>query len=134
VADRKGSGVKLSQPPKSSSMPNRGLTKPKFLQLHPPHHPVLPISHLRNRPLQIASPRNLTYIASFGGLGVHARSVTGRGARVVRRSCRLSKRKAREIVPCPAHPTRTGSYLPKWEPVRVGCLTYLRRNSTLPSV
>ena len=95
----KGSGMELPQPPEPSPMPNRSPTQPEFLQLNPSQYSVLPIGQLRDRPLQIASPRVLTYFGSFGGLAIHTRSVTGRGARVVRGLCRLwNGRRARSSL------------------------------------
>jgi hypothetical protein len=69
---------------------DRGFAESQGLQLLATHHPMLLSGKFGERSLRIPSPRNLTYIDSFGGLGGHPRRVAGGDARVARGLCRFS--------------------------------------------
>jgi len=71
MADRKGSAVELAEPSQPAPMPDRSLPQSQGFQLGPCHHSMLAIGQLAQGALEIASPWNLTYTASFDGLAGH---------------------------------------------------------------
>jgi hypothetical protein len=62
------------------------LTPPCLQQLRPSHHPMLPPRQLGKATVVSARPQKVVLYKVFCGLGGQTLSVTGLGARVVRRS------------------------------------------------
>jgi hypothetical protein len=54
------------------------------------------IKELLSRDNAVLTPRHLSYMGPFYGLGGHAPRLTGLGARVVRGSCRLANGRGTE--------------------------------------
>jgi hypothetical protein len=56
VAHCKRSWMELSQSPEAAPVPDRGLAQTQILQLRTSHYPVLAVSQVGYRPLDLASP------------------------------------------------------------------------------